>query len=184
MRTPRLFLGVIALALILPLHRWAGHSPTPRATAEPTKQRVLTTSGPQPAPRWCRPRPKRTGKRWSPSITPPALQLPVYPNSSPDHRACNSLTPLSLSSRRIYVSTGGFGLRHRYAQRKKWLHRHPQNSHQAWYRKRAKPSGRRRLLGWPSIPTRLMVSHSSATATALHPSVRSALTEERRGELD
>ena len=27
-----------------------------------------------------------------------ALQLPVYPNSSPDHRACNSLTPLPLSS--------------------------------------------------------------------------------------
>ena len=40
-----------------------------------------------------------------------ALQLPVYPNSSPDHRACNSLTPLPLSSRRLSVSTGGFGLR-------------------------------------------------------------------------
>ena len=39
-----------------------------------------------------------------------ALQLPAYPNSSPDHRACNSLTPLRPSSRRIYVSTGGFGL--------------------------------------------------------------------------
>ena len=40
-----------------------------------------------------------------------ALQLPVCPNSSPDHRACNSLTHLPLSSRRIYVYTGGFGLR-------------------------------------------------------------------------
>ena len=39
-----------------------------------------------------------------------ALQLPVYPNSSPDHRACNSLTPLLLSSRRLSVSTGGFGV--------------------------------------------------------------------------
>ena len=39
-----------------------------------------------------------------------ALQLPVYPNSSPDHRACNSLTPLPLSSRRLSVSTGGFGV--------------------------------------------------------------------------
>ena len=28
-----------------------------------------------------------------------ARQPPVYPNSSPDHRACNSLTPLPLSSR-------------------------------------------------------------------------------------
>ena len=33
-----------------------------------------------------------------------------YPNSSPDHRACNSLTPLPLSSRRPSVSIGGFGL--------------------------------------------------------------------------
>ena len=37
-------------------------------------------------------------------------QPPVYPNSSPDHRACNSLTPLPLSSRRPSVSIGGFGL--------------------------------------------------------------------------
>ncbi len=37
-------------------------------------------------------------------------QPPVYPNSSPDHRACNFLTPLPLSSRRPSVSTGGFGL--------------------------------------------------------------------------
>ena len=29
----------------------------------------------------------------------------------PDHRACNSLTPLPLSSRRLSVSTGGFGIR-------------------------------------------------------------------------
>ena len=51
-----------------------------------------------------------------PSAVPPeapqiALQLPVYPNSSPDHRACNSLTTLPLSSRRLSVSTGGFGLK-------------------------------------------------------------------------
>ena len=38
-----------------------------------------------------------------------ARQPPVYPNSSPDHRACNSLTPLPLSSRRPSVSIGGFG---------------------------------------------------------------------------
>ena len=37
-------------------------------------------------------------------------QPPVYPNSSPDHRACNFLTPLPLPSRRPSVSTGGFGL--------------------------------------------------------------------------
>ena len=37
-------------------------------------------------------------------------QPPVYPNSSPDHRACNSLTLLPLSSRRPSVSIGGFGL--------------------------------------------------------------------------
>ena len=35
-----------------------------------------------------------------------ALQLPVYPNSSPDHRACNSLTHLPLSSRRPSVDSG------------------------------------------------------------------------------
>ena len=40
-----------------------------------------------------------------------ARQPPVYPNSSPDHRACNSLTPLPLSSRRPSVSIGGFGVR-------------------------------------------------------------------------
>ena len=40
-------------------------------------------------------------------------QPPVYPNSSPDHRACNSLTLLPLSSRRPSVSIGGFGLRWR-----------------------------------------------------------------------
>ena len=39
-----------------------------------------------------------------------ALRLPAYLNSSPDHRACNSLTHLPLSSRRIYVYTGGFEL--------------------------------------------------------------------------
>ena len=39
------------------------------------------------------------------------LQPPVYPNSSSDHRACNSLTPLPLSSRRPSVSIGGFGIR-------------------------------------------------------------------------
>ncbi len=38
-------------------------------------------------------------------------QPPVYPNSSPDHRACNSLTPLPLFSRRPSVSIGGFGVR-------------------------------------------------------------------------
>ena len=38
-----------------------------------------------------------------------ARQIPVYPNSSPDHRACNSLTPLPLFSRRPSVSIGGFG---------------------------------------------------------------------------
>ena len=38
-------------------------------------------------------------------------QPPVYPNSSPDHHVCNSLTPLPLSSRRPSVSIGGFGLR-------------------------------------------------------------------------
>ena len=38
-------------------------------------------------------------------------QPPVYPNSSPDHRPCNSLTPLPLSSRRPSVSIGGFGIR-------------------------------------------------------------------------
>ena len=35
-----------------------------------------------------------------------ARQPPVYPNSSPDHRACNSLTPLPLSSRRPSVDSG------------------------------------------------------------------------------
>ena len=39
-----------------------------------------------------------------------ARQPPVYSNSSPDHRPCNSLTPLPLSSRRLSVSIGGFGL--------------------------------------------------------------------------
>ena len=39
------------------------------------------------------------------------LQPPVYPNSSPEHHACNSLTPPPLSSRRPSVSTGGFGLK-------------------------------------------------------------------------
>ena len=38
-------------------------------------------------------------------------QPPVYPNSSPEHHACNSLTPPPLSSRRPSVSTGGFGLK-------------------------------------------------------------------------
>ncbi len=38
-------------------------------------------------------------------------QPPVYPNSSPEHRACNSLTPLPLSSRLPSVSIGGFGIR-------------------------------------------------------------------------
>ena len=33
-------------------------------------------------------------------------QPPVYPNSSPDYRACNSLTPLPLSSRRPSVDSG------------------------------------------------------------------------------
>ena len=33
------------------------------------------------------------------------------PESSPDNRACSSLTPLPLSSRRPSVSFGGFGLR-------------------------------------------------------------------------
>ena len=77
MRTPRLFLGIFALALLLPLlllacggsdeptggrassgqttaaptTESAKPSPTPRATAEPTKQRVLTTSTPQPTAR-------------------------------------------------------------------------------------------------------------------------------------
>ena len=35
-----------------------------------------------------------------------ARQPPVYTNSSPDHRACNSLTPLPLSSRRPSVDSG------------------------------------------------------------------------------
>ena len=39
-----------------------------------------------------------------------ARQPPVYPNASPDHRACNSRIPLPLSSRRPSVSIGGFGL--------------------------------------------------------------------------
>ena len=39
-----------------------------------------------------------------------ARQPPVYPNSSPDHRACNSLTPPPLSSRPPSGSIGGFGL--------------------------------------------------------------------------
>ena len=33
-------------------------------------------------------------------------QLPIYPNSSTHHRACNSLTPLPLSSRRLSVDSG------------------------------------------------------------------------------
>ena len=41
-----------------------------------------------------------------------ARQPPVYPNSSPDHRACNSLPPLPLSSRPPSGSIGGFGLTH------------------------------------------------------------------------
>ena len=40
-----------------------------------------------------------------------ARQPPVYPNSSPDHRACNSLPPLPLSSRPPSGPIGGFGLR-------------------------------------------------------------------------
>ena len=39
-----------------------------------------------------------------------ARQPPIHPNSSPDHRFCNFLTPLPLSSRCLSVSTGGFGL--------------------------------------------------------------------------
>ena len=35
-----------------------------------------------------------------------ARQPPVYPNSSPDYRACNSLAPLPLSSRRLSVDSG------------------------------------------------------------------------------
>ena len=38
-------------------------------------------------------------------------QPPVYPNSSPDHRACNSLTPFRCPHRRPSLSIGGFGLR-------------------------------------------------------------------------
>ena len=40
-----------------------------------------------------------------------ARQPPVYPSSSPDYRACNSLTPLPLSSRCPSVSIGGFGVK-------------------------------------------------------------------------
>ena len=49
--------------------------------------------------------PPKAGRCRSPSDFPPT------PNSSPNHRACNSPSfPLPLSSRRIYVSTGGFEL--------------------------------------------------------------------------
>ena len=47
------------------------------------------------------------GRHWRPQKrlqTP--RQPPVYPNSSPDHRPCNSLTPLPLSSRRPSVDSG------------------------------------------------------------------------------
>ena len=46
-------------------------------------------------------------------------QPPVYPNSIPDYRACNSLTPPPLSSRCLSVSTGGFGLKH--VLRRDWI---------------------------------------------------------------
>ena len=35
-----------------------------------------------------------------------ARHPPVYPNSSPDHRACNSLTPFHCPSRRPSVDSG------------------------------------------------------------------------------
>ena len=34
----------------------------------------------------------------------------IFPNSSPDHRVCNFLTPLPVSSRRPSLSIGGFEL--------------------------------------------------------------------------
>ena len=45
-----------------------------------------------------------------------ARQPPIHPNSSPDHRFCNFLTPLPLSSRCLSVSTGGFGLKRESAR--------------------------------------------------------------------
>ena len=39
-----------------------------------------------------------------------AAKPPIYPNSSPDHRFCNFLTPLPVSSRLPSVSIGGFGI--------------------------------------------------------------------------
>ena len=52
--------------------------PTPAATAAPTMQSVLPMSTPRPTarpPMAHRPRPKRNGRRWSPSTTPPAVRI-------------------------------------------------------------------------------------------------------------
>ena len=46
--------------------------------------------------------------------------MPFYPNSSPDYRFCNFLTPLPLSSRRPSVSIGGFGLMRKWDMPTTW----------------------------------------------------------------
>ena len=87
-----------------PVAHWQKRNPT----AEPVREHLLLRLIP--------PSRYTTATVGQPSAPPKApadrrRQHPVYPNSSPDHRACNSLTLLPLSSRRPSVSIGGFGVR-------------------------------------------------------------------------
>ena len=80
-------------------------SPPTRAT--PVRERLLL----RPLSSSCPPAPI-ADRHWRPQKrlqTP--RQPPVYPNSSLEHRPCNFLTPLPLSSRHPSVSIGGFGFR-------------------------------------------------------------------------
>ena len=92
------------------------HSATPLASANRTSPPTRATPvrerhSPCPLPSLVPQRPSQTAIGAPQSACRPPRQPPVYPNSSPEHRACNSLTPLPLSSRRPSVSIGGFWLR-------------------------------------------------------------------------